>query len=70
MTQCNTLNVTLCNSQLNKLKSEIKNGTEVTLNLLSNLIGNSNYETNFLHKLLLTDTQVSRIRKAFAKAFS
>ena len=70
MTQYNTLNVTLCNSQLNKLKSEIKNGTEVTLNLLSNLIGNSNYETNFLHKLLLTDTQVSRIRKAFAKAFS
>ena len=70
MTQCNTLNVTLCNSQLNKLKSGIKNGTEVTLNLLSNLIGNSNYETNFLHKLLLTDTQVSRICKAFANGSS
>ena len=70
MTQYNTLNVTLCNSQLNKLKSGIKNGTEVTLNLLSNLIGNSNYETNFLHKLLLTDTQVSRIRKAFANGSS
>ena len=70
MTQYNTLNVTLCNSQLNKLKSGIKNGTEVTLNLLSNLIGNSNYETNFLHKLLLTDTQVSGIRKAFANGSS
>ena len=70
MTQYNTLNVTLCNSQLNKLKSGIKNGTEVTLNLLSNLTGNSNYETNFLHKLLLTDTQVSRIRKAFANGSS
>ena len=70
MTQYNTLNVTLCNSQLNKLKSGIKNGTEVTLNLLSNLIGNSNYETNFLHKLLLTDTQVSRICKAFANGSS
>ena len=66
MTQYNTLNVKLSNSQLNKLKSGIKNGTEVTLNLLSNLIGNSNDETNFLHKLLLTDTQVSKIRKAFA----
>ena len=30
MTQCNTLNVKLANSQLNKLKSAIKNGTEVT----------------------------------------
>ena len=31
MTQYNTLNVKLSNSQLNKLKSEIKNDTEVTL---------------------------------------
>ena len=30
MTQYNTLNVKLFNSQLNKLKSEIKNGTKVT----------------------------------------
>ena len=36
MTQYNTLNVKLSNSQLNKLKSEIKNSTEVTLNLSSN----------------------------------
>ena len=42
MTQCNTLNVKLSSSQLNKLRSQIKNGTEVTLNLLSNVIGNSN----------------------------
>ena len=50
----------MSNSQLNKLKSAIKNGTEATLNLSSNLIGNSDGdgETNFLHKLLLTDTQV------------
>ena len=54
----------MSNSQLNKLKPAIKNGTEVTLNLSSNLIGNSNDETNFPHKLLLTDTQVSKIRKA------
>ena len=37
-------------------KSGIKNGTEVNLNLSSNLIGNSNDKTNFSHKLLLTET--------------
>ena len=29
------------------------------------MIGNSNDETNFPHKLLLTDRQVSKLRKAF-----
>ena len=66
MTQYNILNVKLSNAQLNKLKSRIKNGTEVTLNLSSNEIGNSNDEYNFPHKLLLTNTQVSRLRKVFA----
>ena len=47
MTQYNTLNIKLSNSQLNELKSAIKYGTEVTLSLSSNLIGNSNDETNF-----------------------
>ena len=55
MTQYNTSNVKLLNSQLNKLKSAIKNRTEVTINLSSNLIGNSNDKTNFPHKLLLTN---------------
>ena len=45
MTQYNTLNVKLFSSQLNKLKSEIQNGIKVTLNLSSNVIGNSNDET-------------------------
>ena len=66
MTQYSTLNIKLSNSQLNKLKSGIKNGSEVTLNLSSNVIRNSNGETNFPHKLLLTDTQVSKICKALA----
>ena len=66
MTQYNTLNVKLSNSQLNKLKSGIKNGTEVTLKLSLNAVGYSNDENNFLHKLLLTNTQVSRLRKAFS----
>ena len=47
MTQYNTLNVKLSNSQLNELKSAIKNGTEVTSNFSLNLIGSSNDETNF-----------------------
>ena len=38
----------------------------LTLNLSLNVVGDSNDETNFLHKLLLTNTQVSRLRKAFA----
>ena len=53
MTQYNTLNVKLSNSQLNKLKSGIKTGTEVTLNPSSNLIRNSNDETNFSHKIII-----------------
>ena len=64
MTQYNSLNVELSNSQLNKLKSAIKSETEVVLRLTSNMIGNN--ETNFPHKSLLTDRQVSNIRKSFA----
>ena len=55
MTQYNRLNAKLSNLQLNKLKSAIKNKTEVVLRLSSNMIGNTNDETNFPHKLLLTD---------------
>ena len=65
MTQYNILNVKLSNSQLNKLKLGIKNVTEVTLKLSSKVVGNSNDENNFPHKLLLTNTQVSKLRKAF-----
>ena len=63
MTQYNSLNVKLSNSQLNKLKSAIKSETEVVLTLSSNMIGNSDDETNFPHKLLLTNRQVANIRK-------
>ena len=67
--QYNTLTVKLSNSQLIKLKSEIKLGTEVTSNLSSNEVGNSNNETHFPHQLLLTSFQVSRINKAFANGW-
>ena len=49
MAQYNSLNVKLSNSQLNKLKSSIENGTEVALRLSSNMISNSNDKANFLH---------------------
>ena len=60
------MNVKLSSSQLNKLKSAIKNETDVILTLSSNMIGNSDDETNFLHKLLLTNRQVANLRKGFA----
>ena len=66
MTQYNSLNVKLSNSQLNKIKFAIKNGTDVVLRLSSNMVGNSNNETNFPHKLLLTNRQILSLRKAFA----
>ena len=65
MTQCNTSNVKLSNSQLIKLKSGIKNGTEVTLKISSNVAGDCNNENNVLLKLFLSNTQVSKLCKAF-----
>ena len=63
MTQYNNLNVKLSNSQLDKLKSAIEKETELVLRLSSNMVGDD--ETNFPHKLLLTNIQFSNLRKAF-----
>ena len=68
MTQYNSLNVKLSNSQLNKLKSAITKESEVVLRLLSNMIGDN--ESNFPHKLLLTNRKVANLRKAFANYLS
>ena len=65
MTQDNSLNLKLSNSQLNNLKSAIKNETEVVLRLSSSIIGNSDDETNFPYELLLTDRQVANLCKPF-----
>ena len=70
MTQCNSLNGKLSNSQLNKLKSAIKNKTEVILRLSSNMVANSDDETNFPHKSVVTNRQVASLRKAFANYLS
>ena len=64
MTQYNSLNVKLSNSQFNKFKSAKKDETEVILRLSSYIIGDN--ETDSLHKLLLTNRQVANLRKAFA----
>ena len=66
MAQYNSLNVKQSNSQLNKLKSSIKNENDVVLRISSNMVSNSNDNTNFPHELLLTNRQVANIRKAFA----
>ena len=66
MTQYNSLNVKLSNSQMNKLKPAIKNETDVILRLSSTMIDNSDDEVNFPHKLLVTKRQVANIRKVFA----
>ena len=70
MIQYNSLNEKLSNSKLNKLKYTIKNETDVILRLSSNMIGKSDDETNFPHKLLITNRQVENLRKAFANYLS
>ena len=61
MTQDNSLNVKLSNSQLNKFKPAIKNKTYVVLRLSSNVIGDN--ETDLPHKLLLSNRQVAKFVK-------
>ena len=70
MTQYNSLNVKLSHSQLNKLKSAIKNESDVVLRISSSVVGNANDNTNFPHKLLLTDMQVANVCKAFSNNLS
>ena len=70
MTQDNSLNVKLSNSQLNKFNSAIKNESEVALRLSSSMIGDSDDKINFPHELLLTIRQVANLRKVFANYLS
>lgn len=55
----------MSNKQLNELKPRVKHGTDVNLNVSSNLNCNSNDKTNCVHQLLLTNTQVLRIYRTF-----
>ena len=64
MTHYNTFSIKSSNSRLNELKPGIKNNTGVLFS--SNVVGNSNDENNFPRELLLTNTQVSKLCRAFA----
>ena len=50
MTEHNSLNVKVSNPKLNKLKSGIKNDTRVTIKLSSDVVDDSNIDTNFPQK--------------------
>ena len=63
MTQYDILNVKLSNSQLDKLKS-LKSRIKKVLSIFETF----NDENSFLKNLLLPNTQVSRLRKAFSIA--
>ena len=52
MTQYNTLNIKLSDSQISNLKSEKKNGTEEALKLWSNVVGDFNCRCKKLKKAL------------------
>ena len=62
MTQYNSLNVKLSNSKLNKLKSAIKNETEVVFRLSSNIIGD-NKKNIFVKPLQIIYQQISNHQK-------
>ena len=70
MTQHNSLNIKLPNSQFNKLKTAIEDGTEVVLRLSSNLIGDSDDKINSPHELLITIRHVANLLKAFSNKSS
>ena len=68
ITQDNSLNVKLSNSQLNKLEPATENETEEVLRLSSRKIGDN--EANLPHKLLSTNRQVPNLCKAFENYLS
>ena len=53
------------NLQITKLNSGIKNDTDVTLKVPSNIVPDSNNQKYFPHNLLLTNAQISKLHKAF-----
>ena len=69
-TQHNSLNVKLLQLNKSKWARKKKNEKEVVLRLSSNKEGNSDSETNFSHKLSLTNTQVANLHQAFANYLS
>ena len=69
MTQYNSVNVNLSDSQLKKLKSGTKTETRINLRLSSNMLSRSNNETGLQDELLLTKRQIANLHKAFTINF-
>ena len=59
MTQDNSVNVKLSNSQHGKSKLATKKAEKVALRLSSNMVGNTTDETNFSYRLFLNYMQAS-----------
>ena len=66
MVEYNTVNAKLSDSQLNKLKSAVKNNEETTLRMDAKIF-NSN---NLPHELLLTARQTTELRNAIKNNMS
>ena len=67
MTQCSSLNVKLSNSQLNKLKSAIKNETEGVWRLSSNMINLSKLWKTQLSKMIQLGEFLGRLLRPLLK---
>ena len=66
MVECNTVNAKLSDSQLNKLKSAVKNRTGTTLIMNTRMFG----ANNLPHELLLTTRQTTKPRNAIENNLS
>ena len=66
MVECNTVNAKLSDSQLNKLKSAVKNRQGTTLIMNTRMFG----ANNLPHELLLTTRQTTKLRNAIENNLS
>ena len=66
MVEYNTVNVKLSDSQLNKLKSAVKNGQRTTLRMNTRMFS----ANNLPHELLLTTRQTTKLRNAIESNMS
>ena len=66
MVEYNTVNATLSDSQLNKLKSAVKNKPGTTLRMSAKMFNGNNLP----HELLLTTRQTIKLRNAIANNMS
>ena len=65
MVKCNTINLKLSDSQLNKLKSTVKNKQGTTLKISARMFNGNNLP----HELLLTTRQTTKLRKCNRKQY-